>query len=530
MALLPGTVFAGYTIERRLGAGGMGAVYLARHPRLPRRDALKVLDDSLGSDHAFRARFEREAELASRLDHPNIVSIYDRGSEGSQLWISMQYVDGVDVSALVKQGPAALPPERVSYIIGEAARGLDSAHRRGLLHRDVKPANILVARSDDDHDKVLVTDFGIARSLDESVALTATGSLVATLAYAAPEQIEGKQVDHRVDIYALGCTLYEMLTGSVPFRRESPVAVMHAHLSSPPPRATLTSPGVPPEIDDVIAKAMAKDPAQRFGSCRELAEAAATALRSPVDRGRVAPTLVRGPTTTAVNQALVPPVQRRRAPKIVGAGLALALVAALVVVIVKVTSGSDSSAAPPTPVPGPVASSAVATTAALETTTAEMTTAPPASSAAPIPAPATGAWGDASYIVDAFPNLLPATPNSTGYQGISCAPLNSENGSTARQLHCPADGNGISVNVWCDPARSQQTYTASGDGVTDVHEERWTRPSGTGSVRWETDSMSGSGLLSVSFDDPGRDFCVLGASGGSSGQDVHDNWFLAAPF
>lgn len=287
VALEPGSTFAGYRIERRLGTGGMGAVYLAKHPRLPRRDALKILDAGLGADKSFRARFEREAELTSRLDHQNIVSIHDRGLEGDRLWISMQFVDGVDASQLIEQGPSALPFARSVHIAAEAAKGLDFAHRNGLLHRDVKPANLLIS-TDEDTDKVFVTDFGIARSLDDTTALTSTGSFLATIAYAAPELIEGRSIDHRIDVYALGCTLFEMLTGSVPFVRANPVAMMHAHVTAPAPHPSEYNRAMPPAFDAVIARAMAKDPADRFQSCRELGAAAAAALS-----GRTAPTVIR---------------------------------------------------------------------------------------------------------------------------------------------------------------------------------------------------------------------------------------------
>ncbi|WP_228791789.1 serine/threonine-protein kinase [Nocardia puris] len=284
MALEPGTVFAGYRIERILGSGGMGTVYLARHPRLPRSVALKVLDLSAGADGDFRIRFEREAELAVRLDHPNVVEVYDRGQEGDRLWISMRRVDGSDVSDLIRRGRAELPPRRAVDIIAQAAAGLDAAHHRGLLHRDVKPANLLVAVDDEGRDQVFVTDFGIARSRDDA-AVTASGVLVATLAYAAPEQISGDDLDHRADIYSLGCTLFHMLTGTVPFAGPSPAAVVSAHLFNPPPRVTAHDPSLPPALDEVIGKALAKDPADRYASCRDLAVAAQRAL-PPADAGR----------------------------------------------------------------------------------------------------------------------------------------------------------------------------------------------------------------------------------------------------
>ena len=280
MVLAAGEEFAGYTIESVLGTGGMGAVYLAKHPRLPRRDALKLLNPAFSNDPNFRARFEREADLASGLIHRNIVAVYDRGAVDGQLWISMQYVAGVDASVAARAGDGSMTPHRVVHIISEVGAGLDFAHRSGLLHRDVKPANILLAAPDDpsEPEHVLLTDFGIAKSTDEVQHLTGTGNLLATLAYASPEQIEARPLDHRVDIYALGCVLYELLTGSVPFPESSPFATMTAHLKNPPPRPSEKVPWLPPGFDAVVAKAMAKNPDDRYNSCRELSLAARAAL------------------------------------------------------------------------------------------------------------------------------------------------------------------------------------------------------------------------------------------------------------
>jgi serine/threonine protein kinase len=287
----PGEEFAGYTIESVLGTGGMGAVYLARHPRLPRRDALKLLNPAFSGDPNFRTRFEREADLASALIHRNIVAVYDRGAVDNQLWITMQYVAGVDASVAARSGDGSMTPHRVVHIISEVGSGLDYAHRAGLLHRDVKPANILLAAPDDptEPEHVLLTDFGIAKSTDEVQHLTGTGNLLATLAYASPEQIEAKHLDHRVDIYALGCVLYELLTGSVPFPESSPFATMTAHLKNDPPKATDRVPWLPPGFDAVIAKAMAKNPDDRYNTCRELSLAARAALTS-AEPGAATPT------------------------------------------------------------------------------------------------------------------------------------------------------------------------------------------------------------------------------------------------
>ena len=237
MSLAPGAEFAGYTIESVLGTGGMGTVYLAKHPRLPRRDALKLLNPAFSADPDFRTRFEREADLAATLIHRNIVAVYDRGSVDGQLWIAMQYVAGTDAAVVVRTSNP-MPAARAIHIVAEVGAGLDYAHRAGLLHRDVKPANVLLAAADDpaEPEHVLLTDFGIAKSADEVQRLTGTGNLLATLPYVSPEQVEAKPFDHRVDIYALGCVLYELLTGSVPFPAESPFAIMNAHMTKPPPR------------------------------------------------------------------------------------------------------------------------------------------------------------------------------------------------------------------------------------------------------------------------------------------------------
>ncbi|MFC4374793.1 protein kinase [Nocardia halotolerans] len=271
-----GTVFAGYTIDRQLGRGGMGSVYLARHPRLPRWTALKLLNQELFSDKEIRARFEREADLVAQLDHPNIVTVFDRGVEDDQLWISMQYIDGIDASML---DPATLPPDRALQIIGETAAALDYAHRAGVLHRDVKPANILLARSQS-QERVYLTDFGIARLRDDSGHLTETGSFTATLAYAAPEQLTGVALDHRADQYSLACTLYTLLTGSAPYESASPAAVITGHLQSPPPPVSPRRAGLAPNLDAVMARALAKRPADRFSSCEEFVAAAQRALRT----------------------------------------------------------------------------------------------------------------------------------------------------------------------------------------------------------------------------------------------------------
>lgn len=267
-------LFAGYAIERLLGRGGMGSVYLARHPRLPKRIALKLLNRDLGSDSEIRARFEREADLSARLDHPNVVSVYDRGLDQGQLWIAMQYVEGVDASSVT---PDSVSPQRAAAIVADTAKALDYAHGLGVLHRDVKPGNILLGRAASS-DWVMLSDFGIARMLDDTKHLTRTGSFLATIAYASPEQLSGEPLDHRSDQYSLACTLYWMLTGVTPFHSDNPGPVIQGHLMRPPPPVSQLRPSLPPHLNAVLAQALSKDPNDRFPTCSAFSAAAVEAL------------------------------------------------------------------------------------------------------------------------------------------------------------------------------------------------------------------------------------------------------------
>ncbi|MCP2292475.1 serine/threonine-protein kinase [Nocardia amikacinitolerans] len=273
--LREGEVFAGYRIQRQLGQGGMGSVYLAAHPRLPRSTALKLLNRELFADNEIRARFEREADLVAQLDHPNIVTVFDRGVEDDQLWISMQYIDGTDAGMI---DPRATPPERAVQIVEETAKALDFAHSMGVLHRDVKPANILLAHPSAGQNRVYLTDFGIARLRDDAGHLTQTGTFTATLAYASPEQLTGAPMDGRADQYALACTLFWLLTGTSPYESANPAAVIQGHLQAVPPRVTALRPDLPPALDDVLTRALAKRREDRFGSCTEFAEATRAVL------------------------------------------------------------------------------------------------------------------------------------------------------------------------------------------------------------------------------------------------------------
>ncbi|MGW5110217.1 protein kinase domain-containing protein [Nocardia sp. NPDC004123] len=304
--LSPGENFAGYVIERELGRGGMGAVYLARHPRLPRWIALKVLNSEYHGDTATHTRFEREADLAARLNHPGVVTVYDRGVEHGRLWIAMQYVDGTEAEAVTD-----MSPERAVEIVTATAAALDYAHRVGVLHRDVKPANILLARETREQQAgVLLTDFGIARLQEDTGRLTGSGSVMATLAYAAPEQLQNHPVDHRSDQYSLACTLFRLLTGVPLFPAADLGAIVKSHLYDRPPSVASLRPGLPTALDPVLARALAKNPEERYPSCSEFAAAAQRALAAGVAAGPgQAPTRARGPETPA-RRANSPAVRR----------------------------------------------------------------------------------------------------------------------------------------------------------------------------------------------------------------------------
>jgi serine/threonine protein kinase, bacterial len=265
--------FAGYTILRPLGAGGMAEVYLALHPRLPRRDVIKVLAEAVTADREFRERFNREADLAATLWHPHIVGVHDRGEFNGHLWISMDYVDGTDGSRLVKERyPDGMPIHEVCAILQAVAGALDYAHDRGLLHRDVKPANILLTHPEEGERRILLADFGVARHLGDISGITETNVAVGTVAYAAPEQLTGSPIDGRADQYALAATAFHLLTGAPPFRHSNPIAVISQHLHEEPPRLSDYRPDLA-ELDDVFCKALAKLPEDRFDRCRAFAAA-----------------------------------------------------------------------------------------------------------------------------------------------------------------------------------------------------------------------------------------------------------------
>src|SRR5437763_900722 len=244
-----GAEFAGYRVERLLSRGGMSVVYLAEDLKLGRRVTLKILAPDLASDPSFRARFMNESRIAAGLDHPNIVPIYAAGEGEGHLFIAMRYVRGTDLDVLIREeGP--LSHRRTAAIVRQVASALDAAHREGLVHRDVKPANILVTPGGGpDADHAYLTDFGITKRPAQGAITTRTGEIMGTVDYVAPEQVEGKPVDFRADVYSLGCVAYQSLTGHVPFERESDLAVLWAHVHEKAPKASARRAELPPGVD-----------------------------------------------------------------------------------------------------------------------------------------------------------------------------------------------------------------------------------------------------------------------------------------
>ncbi|HEX6391377.1 MAG TPA: protein kinase [Solirubrobacteraceae bacterium] len=271
--LTPGDEFAGHRIEGVAGRGGMGVVYRARQLDLDRLVALKLIAPALAQDEAFRERFLAESRAAAAIEHPNVVPIYYAGEAGGRLYIAMRFVDGEDLRTRVRR-EGRLSPEAAAEVAAQIGAALDAAHARGLVHRDVKPANVLLG----EREHVYLTDFGLTKRVNSLSGATRTGGWVGTLGYVSPEQIRGERTDARADVYALGCVLFHALTGSTPYQRDTDEATLWAHLNEPPPPVTSVVPDVPAEFEDVIARALAKDPEERFQSAGDLGRAALAAI------------------------------------------------------------------------------------------------------------------------------------------------------------------------------------------------------------------------------------------------------------
>ncbi len=417
------TEIAGYPVIRQLGAGGMGQVFLVQHPRLPRHDALKLLDAGVSRNDDFKARFQGEADLLAQLSHSNIVTLYDRGEFEDRLWITMEYVDGTDAAELLKaDGP--LDPHLALELVAGAGTALDYAWRKQrITHRDVKPANILVGIDETDGapqiESVKLADFGIAKAAGESTSLTSTGMTIGTMQYISPEAIEGEVVDNRSDIYSLGCTAFHLLAGQPPFMGTSIASTMSAHLTKPVPSISTVNPHLPEAMDAVFERVLAKSPDDRYQSCAEfvtaLQEATGGEVRYPASAQTLAAVTLQpsnAPTQVRKASKKASPQRKSRAIPILAAAVAV-LAAAAVMLGVYATGGNEdtSTASAPTTTastpPSPAATSSVAPAPPppVVTTTAAITTPVPTVPPETPTAPSTGKFGgsgaNVSYTVEA---------------------------------------------------------------------------------------------------------------------------------
>ena len=446
-----GQQFAGYTIERQLGAGGMGEVYLARHPRLPRRDALKILRPELSTDPDFRARFIREADLAAALTHPHIVTVHDRGEYDGQLWIATAYIDGTDAAHLLRaRYPAGMPTDEATTITTAIAAALDYAHDRGLLHRDVKPANILLSHPDHTGQRqIYLADFGIARPLTNGPGLTATNTTLGTFAYSAPEQLMGEALDGRTDQYALAATAFHLLVGRQVFEGSNQAAVIGRHLTEPAPAPSSIRPDLAP-YDAAFARALAKTPADRFPRCVDFAQALADA---GVVNVSFAATQQAPAASDPPPPAVAPPVASTgpgRATITLLTLLGLALVAALAFVGLQLRGAKQSATPPAYPPASP--STAVSSPAA---------TSP--SKPSPPPTTATATASPTSATPAAVP--LPIRDGS--------ALISTPSGKTACQIDIDAVGCQVAFTFTPPPVSECPGITPNGIIITTSGDRKW---------------------------------------------------------
>ena len=530
MAGLPlvGDEFAGYRMRAVLGRGGMSVVYQAENLRLSSVIALKVLAPELAADDVFRARFLEESRIAASLNHPNVIPIYDMGSQDELLYIAMRYVSGTDLRQMIKKR-GRLPPETALFLLGQAARALDAAHRKGLVHRDVKPGNLLIERGSDegDPDHVYLADFGITKHAMSRTGLTSTGQFLGTIDYVAPEQIRGTSVLGLADQYSLGCVLYECLTGRVPFEKDLDAAIIWAHVEETPAMPTALRPELPPEVDEVFGRVLAKRPDERYGSCREFIDAARMALgifgrargrrwptasRPPGRRPALRPAAGRGRRRTSSPGATVasrshppaPAVDRRRSPPLPagrsGAGQSGGTLASH-----RRDYGSRARASPASPPalrrPGRAAGTALVPAAALDRRAGGCGPAPggaghlgraerfrvacrgptmPAMSPKPKPKPATSALMAAIILANKSADAQGLLPPSTCKQ------------ASATHVTCTAPVAGITGVVFQTFPNQQALYTAYTAEVSSLNPGRSGRTSPTADPRPPTARSAGT--------------------------------------
>jgi hypothetical protein len=517
-----GSEFASYRIQGVLGRGGMSVVFRADNLRLGNEVALKVLSAELSENDAFRERFVRESRLAASINHPNIIPIYDAGEEDGLLYIAMRYVAGADLKTLIRQeGPLSL--RRAADIVSQVARGLSVAHQRGLVHRDIKPANILTERAGGEGETVdhaYLADFGLMKHQVSRSGLTDTGQFLGTVDYVAPEQVEGRQTDHRADVYSLGCVLYESLTGSVPYPRDSDVAVLFAHVQDSVPRITDLRSDLAAAVDEIGARAMAKRPEHRYASAADLSRDLTEAVgafryaqeRPP--RATTAPTIPPGlgapreaaqvseraadespagpPGDGGAGVGRLPRPPRGR-PSVLVIALVVALAAALAVIAFQLTSGGDSGSGSgpgtttaPTGTTGPPATTPTGQVQAGDlrlampkNLLADCTNVPPAGTALAsltCSVPGNSAityeismYPDTAQLLAVFKTLLAAQGIQTDTNGCTRRNWAGERawshptGSLGGHAACYLDASGDSVIMWTHMSKNQQGVAPQSD-------------------------------------------------------------------
>jgi tRNA A-37 threonylcarbamoyl transferase component Bud32 len=358
---LVGTELGSYRIERVIGHGGMGVVYLATHVGLDRKVALKLLAHDYADDEAFRARFLRESRMAAAIDHPNIIPVYEAGEVDGAYFLAMRYVSGTDLESRLRAGPLDL--HEAIHVLGQVASALDAAHEQGLVHRDVKPANVLLApgQGADRADHAYLTDFGLTKHRGSQSGLTHGSAFIGTLDYIAPEQIEGRLVDGRTDEYGLACVAFECLTGRVPFIRDTDIAIAMAHLRDDPPSAAALRPEIPAEADAVLARGMAKHPDDRYPTCEDFVVALRDALGvQPPEQRRTVPTARHEIVPTNHGEPVPAAGGRTRR---VAVGLAAVLLVAVAAIVLGAWGAGRWAAPSPSATPASPAGSASAASA-----------------------------------------------------------------------------------------------------------------------------------------------------------------------